>query len=152
MVFSTNGTERVRISVAGGVFVGSTGTDPGAGNLQVSGAVVSTRVNPRSLPVAGTTGTITPNSDLYDQVNYSLTGTSSFSNPSGTPVDGQKLTIRLYAASTQTISSWSSSTGGYRAIGLTLPTSVTATKTVYVGCIWNSTDSFWDVIAVAAQT
>ena len=109
------------------------------------------RITPRSLAAANTSGAITPNSDLYDQVNYLLTGSSSFSNPSGTPTNGQKLTIRLYAASTQTISSWSSSSGGYRAIGVTLPTSVSSTKTVYVGCIWNSTDSKWDVIAVAVE-
>jgi len=109
------------------------------------------RITSRSLAAANTSGAITPNSDLYDQVNYLLTGSSSFSNPSGTPTNGQKLTIRLYAASTQTISSWSSSSGGYRAIGVTLPTSVSSTKTVYVGCIWNSTDSKWDVIAVAEQ-
>lgn len=151
LTFNTNGAESMRISVAGGVFVGSAGTDPGAGNLQVSGAVVSTRVNPRSLSLSSTSGAITPASDLYDQVNYSLTGSSSFSNPSGTPVNGQKLSIRIYAASLQTISSWSSSSGGYRAIGVTLPISAQPGKTIYVGCIWNSTDSFWDVVAVATQ-
>jgi hypothetical protein len=105
----------------------------------------------RSLALASISGAITPNSDLYDQVNYSLTGSSSFSNPSGTPLNGQKLTIRIYAASTQTVSSWSSSSGGYRAVGVTLPATITAGKTEYVGCIWNSTDSFWDVVAVAEQ-
>ena len=109
------------------------------------------RITSRSLSLTSTSGAITPNSDLYDQVNYSLTGSSSFSVPSGTPTNGQKLTIRLYAASTQTISSWSSAANGYRAIGVTLPTSVPAGKTIYVGCIWNSTDSKWDVIAVAIQ-
>lgn len=122
-----------------------------AGVFSVTGSISSTRVNPRSLSLASTSGAITPASDLYDQVNYSLTGSSSFSNPSGTPVNGQKLTIRIYAASLQTISSWSSSSGGYRAIGVTLPGSVPAGKTVYVGCVWNSTDSFWDVVAVATQ-
>jgi hypothetical protein len=109
------------------------------------------RITARSLAAANTSGAITPASDTYDQVNYLLTGSSSFSNPSGTPTNGQKLTIRLYAASTQTISSWSSTSGGYRAIGTTLPTSVPAGKTVYVGCIWNSTDSKWDVIAVSTE-
>jgi hypothetical protein len=109
------------------------------------------RITSRSLSLTSTSGAITPNADLYDQVNYSLTGSSSFSVPSGTPTNGQKLTIRLYAASTQTISSWASLVSGYRAIGVTLPTSVPAGKTIYVGCIWNSTDSKWDVIAVAIQ-
>jgi len=109
------------------------------------------RITVRSLAAANTSGAITPASDTFDQVNYLLTGSASFSNPSGTPTNGQKLTIRLYAASTQTISSWSSTSGGYREIGVTLPTSVPAGKTIYVGCIWNSTDSRWDVIAVTQQ-
>jgi hypothetical protein len=150
IVIFTDSAERMRIHASGGVSIGTT-TDPGAADLQVAGAIVSTRIDPRSLALASTSGAITPNSDLYDQVNYSLTGSSSFSNPSGTPVNGQKINIRIYAASTQSISSWSSSSGGYRAIGVTLPTSVATGKTVYVGAIWNSTDSFWDVVAAAVQ-
>jgi hypothetical protein len=149
LTFLTNATERMRIHASGGVSIGTT-TDPGAADLQVAGAIVSTRIDPRSLAAASTTGTVTPNSDAYDQVNYLLTGTVSFANPSGTPVNGQKLSIRLYAASLQTVS-WTTTSPGYRAIGATLPTAVAAGKTVYVGAIWNSTDSFWDVVAVATE-
>ena len=128
------------------------GAISGLYTLTVTGkAYASGGLIPRSLAVANTSGAITPASDTYDQVNYALTGSSSFSNPSGTPTNGQKLLIRIAAASTQTISSWSSSSGGYRAIGTTLPTSVPTGKTVYVGCIYNSTASFWDVVAVTTQ-
>lgn len=154
--------------IGGGAGVAPSTTTTGTGVITALGIAVNTgsgglitntgtatltnkRITPRSLAAANTSGAITPNSDLYDQVNYLLTGTSSFSNPSGTPTNGQKLTIRVYAASTQTISSWSSSSGGYRAIGTTLEASVPAGKTMYVGCIWNSTDSFWDVVSVAVQ-
>jgi hypothetical protein len=154
--------------IGGGAGVAPSTTTTGTGVITALGLAVNTgsgglitntgtatltnkRITPRSLAAANTSGAITPNSDLYDQVNYLLNGTSSFSNPSGTPTNGQKLTIRLYAASTQTISSWSSSSGGYRAIGTTLEASVPAGKTMYVGCIWNSTDSFWDVVSVAVQ-
>jgi len=106
------------------------------------------RITARSLAAANTSGSVTPDSDAYDQVNYLLTGSTSFANPSGTPTNGQKLHIRLYAASTQTVSSWGDA---YRIIGTLLPTSVPAGKTIYVGCIWNSTDSKWDVVAVATQ-
>ena len=153
----TPGTGTVTSITAGTGLSGGTITTTGTISINTAVTVdVSTaqtltnkRVNPRSLAAASASGTITPNSDLYDQVNYLLTGTAAFSNPTGTPVNGQKLSIRLYAASTQTISSWSG--GGYREIGTTLPPSVAAGKTVYVGCVWNSTDSIWDVVAVATQ-
>ena len=106
----------------------------------------------RSLTLASTSGAITPDSDLYDQVNYTLTASSSFSSPSGTPLNGQKLVIRIHASTTQSITSWASGTNGsYRAVGITLPTTISAGKTEYVGCIYNSTDLRWDVIAVAEE-
>jgi hypothetical protein len=78
-----------------------------------------------------------------------LSGTVTIASPSGTPVDGQKLNIRIKDAGTAQSLVWT--TGGanaYRPIGTTLPTTTTANKYIYVGCIYNSTDSFWDVVAV----
>jgi hypothetical protein len=113
-----------------------------------------TLTNKRITPRIGTTtsaATITPTSDLSDQYNVTaLATTAAFAIPSGTPTDGQKLSIRIYAGTTQTIS-WTTTAGGYRVIGTTLPTSVPATKTIYVGCVYNAADAFWDVVAVATQ-
>lgn len=36
----------------------------------------------------------------------------------------------------------------FRAIGVTLPTTTTASKTIYIGCIYNAEATKWDVIAV----
>jgi hypothetical protein len=113
-----------------------------------------TLTNKRITPRIGTTtsaATITPTSDASDQYNVTaLATTAAFAIPSGTPTDGQKLSIRIYAGTTQTIS-WDTSAGGYRTIGTTLPLSVPATKTIYVGCVYNAADAFWDVVAVATQ-
>jgi hypothetical protein len=39
----------------------------------------------------------------------------------------------------------------YRAVGVTLPTTTTLSKTTYVGLIYNSTDTKWDAIGVTTQ-
>jgi hypothetical protein len=113
-----------------------------------------TLTNKRITPRIGTTtsaATITPTSDASDQYNVTaLATTAVFAIPSGTPTDGQKLSIRIYAGTTQTIS-WTTTAGGYRVIGTTLPTSIVGTKTTYVGCVYNAADAFWDVVAVATQ-
>lgn len=144
---ASNGT--IVLNGTGNVGIGN--TPSGTYKLEVTGKTYSSGgFILRSLALTSTSGTITPASDTYDQVNYSLTGTSTFAAPSGTPVNGQKLTLRIYAASTQTIS-WTTTSTGYRIIGVSLPTSIVGTKTTYVGCIWNSTDLFWDVVAVSTQ-
>jgi hypothetical protein len=71
--------------------------------------------------------------------------------PTGTIADGQDLMIRIKdSGSAQTIA-WTSGAGGYRAIGITLPTTTTAGKTTYVGLIYNSDDSRWDAIGVTTE-
>jgi hypothetical protein len=127
-----------------------------------SGAVVGTtdtqtltnkRVTNRIGSNGGTTsGNITPTSDTADQYNITgLTGTSAIQIPSGTPTDGQRLSIRIKDDGTGRTLSWVTTAGGYRVIGTTLPLTTTANKTIYVGCVYNVADSFWDVVAVATQ-
>ena len=71
--------------------------------------------------------------------------------PTGTPSDGQKLLFRMIddgnASIVKTIT-WSAI---YEPIGVTLPTNLTASKLLYVGCIYNSNSFKWDVIAVTEQ-
>jgi hypothetical protein len=70
----------------------------------------------------------------------------------GTPLNGNKMIIRIKDnGSAQTIS-WTTTGGGsYRAIGVTLPTTTVISKVLYIGCIYNSTESYWDVVAVNLQ-
>jgi hypothetical protein len=115
-----------------------------SGNLSVSGTTVP-RVNSIT-----SSATPAPNADTTDQFEISAQAATitSFGAPTGTPVDGQKLIIRIYSAAAQTITAWNSI---YATIGTTLPTTTVAGKYIYVGCIYNSTSSKWDVVAVGTQ-
>lgn len=73
---------------------------------------------------------------------------ATFASPSGTPVNGNYLTIRIKDNGTLRSLAWNAI---YRAIGVTLPTTTAANKTIYVGARYNSADSKWDVIAVASE-
>ena len=69
--------------------------------------------------------------------------------PSGTPTNGNRLMIRIKDNGTSRTLTWNSI---YRVVGAVLPTSTTISKTVYIGCVYNSTDSKWDVVVVNQET
>lgn len=97
-------------------------------------------------------GTLTVNAATTDLFTATgLTGTVTFAAPSGTAVDGQKLLIRLKDDGTARTVNWTTSSGGYRAIGVTLPSGTTANKITYLGCLYNSSEVFWDVVATVTQ-
>ena len=75
--------------------------------------------------------------------------TATIAIPTGTAIDGQKLIIRIKDNGTAQTLSWVTTAGGYRAQGVTLPTTTVASTPLYVGCIYNSQDSYWDVVAVS---
>ena len=143
-----------------GLVVGN-GTSAMTAVTAPSGAVVGTtdtqtltnkRVNPRTVAAGATSGTLTPNGDTTDVFNaFGLTGAITVDTPSGTPVDGQRLMLRFEDNGTGRGITWTGTSGAYRAVGVTLPTTTVASKVTYVGCVYNSTDVFWDAIAVATQ-
>lgn len=126
-----------------------------------SGSVVGTtdtqtlsskRVNPRAVSAGSTSGNLTPDGDATDVFNaFGLTGAITMLAPSGTPVDGQRIILRFEDNGTGRGITWTTTSGAYRAVGITLPTTTTASKITYVGCIYNSTDVFWDAIATVTQ-
>jgi hypothetical protein len=122
-----------------------------------SGTVVGTtdtqtltnkRINPRVQTVASS-ATVTPNADTDDLVTITAQAVGlTIANPSGTPVAGQAIVIRIKDNSTpQTIAFGTE----YRAIGITLPTTTVASKTMYMGAIRNATDTKWDVLSVVTE-
>jgi hypothetical protein len=97
-----------------------------------------------------TLSTLTPTVDTYDM--YALTaqaGTLVMANPTGSPVQGNKLIVRVYTTSAQTIT-WSGTQ--YRSvIGVALPTTTVAGKIVYFGFIFNIDVTKWDLVALSQE-
>ena len=124
-------------------------------NLTVSGnsslgTIINTRFNSRVNSAANYSGTLTPNSDSYDM--YAATGltqATTIAAPTGTPVDGQRLMFRLLDNGTARALTWNAT---YTVMGVTLPTTTTLSKTSYIGCMYNSNNTRWDVIAAGTQT
>lgn len=105
------------------------------------------RVKPRT--ASGTSGALTPASDDIDQFNaQGLTGAVTFGVPSGTPNDGQLLTIRIEDDGTNRALTWN---GIYRVIGTTLPGTTAAGKIIYVKLVYNNTDTKWDAVLVTEE-
>jgi len=109
------------------------------------------RVTPRVSPLSGTiTSPYQANSDSFDIIVITgLSNNLTFSAPSGTPTNGQKLIYRISDNGTVRTLDFTA----FTAVGVTLPTATigTSTKVIYVGCIYNADNTRWDVIAVTTQ-
>jgi hypothetical protein len=89
--------------------------------------------------------TPTPNGDSFDIYELTaLAAAATFGAPTGTPTDGQSLLIRIKDNGTARALSWNAI---YRIIGTVLPTTTVANKTMYLGFLYNSADSKWDLLA-----
>ena len=95
--------------------------------------------------------TVTPNADETDIVLVLAQAENiTFNNPSPvyTVVNGQKLILRIKDNGTVRNIAWGNQ---YRAIQSYLPSATTAAKTLYLGFIYNSADTTWDLVANALQ-
>ena len=108
-----------------------------------------TLTNKRVTKRVGTTASSSSLTIAGDDVDvYTVTALAAditINAPSGTPTQGQTLLIRLKDNGTGRAITWNAI---FRAIGVTLPTTTTANKTMYVGAVYNTTDSKWDVVSV----
>lgn len=113
--------------------------------LAGSQTLTNKRINPRVNTISSSS-TPTPAGDTTDEFTVTaLAAGATFAAPTGTPVDGQMLTIRIKDnASPQTLA-WNSI---YRASSdLALPSTTIASKTMYLKFIYNATDTKWDFVA-----
>lgn len=93
--------------------------------------------------------TITANADSNDRVLVTaLAANLTVNNPTTAAslrYDGQKMEYRIKCAGTGKTIAWDTE---FRAIGVTLPLSIAANKTIYVITERNNADSKWDVLGV----
>lgn len=116
--------------------------------LTLSGGTLSAAPNVQSVT---SSATVTPTSANDLVVITAQAEALTLAAPTGSPVQGQALMIRIKDDGTARGITWTSGAGGYRAIGVTLPTTTVISKTIYVGLIYNSTDSRWDAIGVTTE-
>jgi hypothetical protein len=110
-------------------------------------ALAALAVSPNIQSVASS-ATVTPTFS-NDQVNITAQAAGlTLANPTGTAVDGWGMAIRIKDNGTARAISFGTQ---YRAIGVTLPTTTVVSKTLYLGMIFNNSDTKWDVVAVAQE-
>ena len=90
----------------------------------------------------------TDTTDIFTVTALAAAITSFTTNLTGTPVNGQKLILRIKDDGTARAITWGAS---FVSRGATLPTTTVINKTVYVGLIYNSTASIWDCVAVSQE-
>lgn len=108
------------------------------------------RVTPRSNTVASsaTPSINTDTTDIFTITALAAAITSMTSGLSGTPVNGQKLIVRIKDDGTARAITWGAS---FASRGATLPTTTVLGKYQYNGFIWNSTTSTWDCVVTSDE-
>lgn len=133
---------------ADNAFSDAVGSDTvGTGAIR-EGAIPSVRVV--SIPDATT---ITPDvnqADTFFHRNTQAAGTLTVAKPLGNPKEGQKFILKILSTNAQTFS-WHSVFRG--SASLSLPTATSGSGDYdYIGFVYNSVDSSWDLLAVIQGT
>lgn len=115
---------------------------------------------PRVQTETSVTSPLSWNSDQYETYIITAQSTSfTISADSGSPIDGQKMLFRIKDNGTsRTITFTGGVSKGFRPVGTTFSVtgsdytySTTISKNTYFGCVYNSLDSRWDIIAVSQE-
>jgi hypothetical protein len=136
-----------------GMALGATGIAGPTGISGVTGIQGRTGIagltnRPREGTVTSSS-TPTPDSNAVDIYTVTaLATTATFGAPTGSPVAGQTLMIRIYDNGSPQTLAWNAI---YTVVGVSLPVATSPTKYTYVGLVYNSQASTWDVLAVGQQ-
>lgn len=101
----------------------------------------------RRVTTITSSSTPTPNASTDDVLTITaLAVSATIAAPINTPLDGQGLVIRIKDNGTARGLSYN---GIYRAsTDLALPSTTVISKTLYIGFVYNATDTKWDLVAV----
>jgi len=98
---------------------------------------------------------VTIDGTLYDTYIFTALAADLTFNASTLATNGEKVLIRIKDNGAARALTWASSTsaGGFRAIGLSLPAITTAGKTLYIGLVYNTdgATAVWDAIAYTIE-
>lgn len=117
-------------------------------SLNQNGTIKRSAIAP-TVTTTASTATPTPNVDttgLY--ILTALATNATFAAPTGTPVDGQSLTVRIKDNASSRTLAWNAI---YRAVGTALPTATSVSKTMYLQFLYNSTAAKWDFVSLAQE-
>ena len=103
-------------------------------------------------PISSTTAstaTLTIDTDVSDFATITAQAEGlTIAAPTGSPVEGQKLIIRLKDDGSARAITFNAI---FRALGVTLPTTTVVSKITYLGLVYNSTDTKWDIVATKTE-
>jgi hypothetical protein len=139
-IIVNNGTDNIRVAV------GSDNQALVADSTQASG--VKWIFGPFTSSDIADAATITPSITVSQYNVTALAQPATFASPA-TGSNGQRVIIRIKDNGTARALTWNIA---YRAVGSILPTTTVANKVTYVGMIYNTQDSYWDVVAVVTQS
>jgi len=117
------------------------------GGFAVNSGAITGRIDPRLSSAAS--GDVSPDistSDYY--VRTALAAACAINAPTGTPLVLYKLMFRCKDNGTARALNWNAI---FRAIATVIPTTTAINKITYVACIYNATDTKWDVVAVNTE-
>jgi hypothetical protein len=122
--------------------------DGTTGKLLADGGKTIAQLREPAVQTVTSSATVTP-TFVDDMVKITAQAEGlTLANPTGSAIEGAGLVIRIKDNGTARSIAYDTQ---YRAIGVTLPTTTVISKTLYLGLIYNSTDTKWDVVAVAQE-
>ena len=105
-------------------------------------------IDPISTSTAST-ATLTVDTDVSDFATITAQAEGlTIAAPTGSPVEGQKLIIRIKDDGSARAITFNAI---FRALGVTLPTTTVVSKITYLGLVYNSTDTKWDIVATKTE-